>query len=119
MFTATLSRYRGVVWAPVGFTVRPAGDPMICTPPPEVTCFFPSVNEYPKLADEFQLPLVRAELRPTPAGRSLNTRSPLSSIPVRMVSGDADDPPNPSRALRLRSALLVIATWPLCRRSCP
>src|SRR6187402_2812549 len=60
----------------------------------------------------------RAELRSTPAARSLNTVSPLVSRPVVMLYGSADEPctfrprrtPLPSGVLKLRKMR--------CRTSC-
>jgi len=45
----------------------------------------------------------RSELRETPAGRSLKIAPPLSSRPVRIVQGVADEPVTNINTLRLRN----------------
>src|SRR5687768_4111107 len=52
---------------------------------------WPNPSEYEVFRLTFISPSPRSVLRVRPAGRSLKIRSPLSSVPVRMVYGEADE----------------------------
>ena len=64
------------------------GGPIITGPSPSRP---PRLNERFRRKLTFHCDAPRALLRPTPAGRSLNTVSPLSSRPVVMLYGGADE----------------------------
>ncbi len=62
-------------------------------------------------------PSPRSVLRPTPAGRSLKIRSPLSSSPVRKVYGDALDVLNEMPICRFFTIWLLSVAFRRCRTS--
>src|SRR6185295_13367803 len=69
----------------------------------------PTPIEYDRFAETVACDDVRTLFRPTPAGRSLNSESLLSSKPVVMLYGVPVLPARVTLALRLRNAWELMA----------
>src|SRR3954469_16534491 len=75
--------------------------------PPARSTGFPKDQPYEKFPFIVHWPLPRAVLRPTPSGRSVNSRSRFVSKPVRIVKGGAEPALMLTLAFRLRSCWLL------------